>query len=70
MTIQDLIDQFEIQGGYCIKYWRDDWNDYAVLADGDDFECEKWEFTEECLNTKISFMYAVDGVLNIELEWD
>ena len=38
MTIQDLIDQFEIQGAYCIKRWRDDWNDYAKFAEGKDFE--------------------------------
>ncbi len=70
MTIQDLIDQFEIQGAYCIKRWRDDWDDYAVFAVGKDFEYEKWELKEDCLNSKISYMYAVDGVLNIELEWD
>jgi hypothetical protein len=69
MTIQDLIDQFEIQGAYCIKRWRDDWNDYAVFAEGYDFECEKHTLKEDCLNDRITFMYAVDGVLNIELEW-
>lgn len=70
MTIQDLIDQFEIQGAYCIKRWKDDCDDYAVLAEGKDFEYEKWELKDDCLNFKISYMYAVDGVLNIELEWD
>lgn len=70
MTIQDLIDQFEIQGAYCIKRWRDDWDDYAKFAEGKDFECEKWKLKEDCLNSKISYMYAIDGVLHIELEWD
>lgn len=70
MTIQDLIDQFEIQGAYCIKRWRDDWDDYAKFAEGKDFECDKWELKEDCLNSKISYMYAIDGVLHIELEWD
>ena len=70
MTIQDLIDQFEIQGAYCIKRWRNDWDDYAVFAVGNDFECDKWELKDDCLNSKISYMYAVDGVLHIELEWD
>ena len=68
MTIQDLIDQFEIQGAYCIKRWRDDWNDCAVFAVGDDFECDKLKLKEDCLDSKISYMYAVDGVLNIEVE--
>ena len=70
MTIQDLIDQFEIQGAYCIKRWREDWNDYAVFAVGDDFECDKWKLNDDCLNSKIGYMWAVNGVLNIELEWD
>lgn len=70
MTLQDLIDQFEIQGAFCIKRWRDDWNDYAKFAEGNDFESERHNLKEDCLNSKISYMYAVDGVLNIELEWD
>jgi hypothetical protein len=70
MTIQDLIDQFEIQGAYCIKRWRYDWEDYAVFAEGKDFEDEKWKLNEDCLNSTISYMYAVDGVLHIELEWE
>ena len=68
MTIQDLIDQFEIQGAYCIKKWQEDLNDCEKLAEGMDFECEKHRFNEDCLNSKISYMYAVDGALHIELE--
>ena len=70
MTIQELIDQFEIQGAYCIKRWRDDWNDYAKFAEGTDFESERWKIKDDCLNSKISYMYAVDGILHIELEWE
>lgn len=70
MTLQDLIDQFTIQGAFCIKRWRDDWNDYAKFAEGKDFEVEHRHLKEDCLNSKISYMYAVDGVLHIELEWD
>ena len=68
MTIQDLIDQFEIQGAYCIKRWSDEMEDYIVFAQGCELEYEKWELSEDCLNSKISYMYAVDGILNIELE--
>ena len=68
MTIQDLIDQFNIQGAFCIKRWEDDWNDYAKFAEGHDFESEHCKLNEYCLGSKISYMYAVDGVLNIELE--
>lgn len=68
MTIQELIDQFEIQGAYWIKRWDEELNDCIVLAHGNDFEDEKWKLNEDCLNSKISYMYAVDGILNIELE--
>lgn len=68
MTIQDLIDQFEIQGAYCIKEWDDEICDCGVLAIGKDFEYEKWNIDDDILNRKISYMYAIDGVLNIELE--
>lgn len=69
MTIQELIDQFEIQGGFCIKFWREDWNDFGRLAVGDDFELDKWHINEAVLNSKIMYLWAVDGVLNIEIEW-
>lgn len=68
MTIQELIDQFEIQGAYRIKRWENDLNDYFVFAEGEDFEYEKWDLSETCLNIKISYMYAIDGALHIELE--
>ena len=68
MTIQDLIDQFEIQGGYCIKEYNWEESDCIAIAEGHDFECEKWNIDENILNRKISYMYAVDGVLNIEVE--
>lgn len=68
MTIQELIDQFEIQGAYCIKKWIEEDDDYDVLAQGEVFECEYYDINEEYMNTKIDYMYAVDGVLNIELE--
>ena len=68
MCIRELIDQFEIQGGFIIKFWEDDSIDYITFAKGDDFECDKWDIDEEILERKISYMYAVDGVLNIEVE--
>ena len=68
MTVQELINQFEIQGAYCIKRWRYDWDDYEKFAFGNNFEGDKWYLKEDCLNTKISYMYAIDGVLHIELE--
>ena len=69
MCIRDLIDQFEIQGAYCIKEWEWEAEDYTILAEGHDFECDKWDIDEDILDkSKIAYMYAVDGVLNIEVE--
>ena len=70
MTIQDLIDQFEIQGAFHIKMWDDAICDYVTLAKGSDFECDRWDIDEEVLERKIGYMYAIDGVLNIEVELD
>lgn len=68
MTIRDLIDQFNIQGGYCIKEYDLEIEDCVVLAEGHDFECEWWKIDEGILNSGITYMYAVDGILNIEVE--
>jgi hypothetical protein len=70
MCIRELNDQFEIQGAFCIKAWKEEALDCIVLASGSDFECDRWDIEENILERKISYMYAVDGVLNIELEWD
>ena len=67
MTIQDLIDQFEIQGAYRIKQIDDDDWTCAVVAEGHDFECEYWNINDGILNRKICYMYVADNVLNIEV---
>lgn len=68
MTIQYLIDQFEIQGIYTIKAWDDDVDDCVILAEGNDFELDKWNIDDEILNKKVTYMYAIDSVLYIEVE--
>lgn len=68
MTIQDLIDQFYIQGAYCIKEYDWEEEDCIILAEGHDFECERWDIDNGILNSRVTCMYAVDGVLNIEVE--
>ena len=70
MCIRELNDQFEIQGAFCIKVWDDEICDCIVLVKGNDFECDRWDISEEIMESKITYMYAVDGVLNIEIEWD
>lgn len=68
MNIRELIEKFEIQGNYKIKAWNDDIEDYVTLADGVDFEYEYHEIKEEYLERKITYMYAIGGVLIIEVE--
>lgn len=70
MCIRELNDQFEIQGAFCIKAWKEELLDCIVLASGSDFECDRWDIDEDILERKIGYMYAIDGVLHIELEWD
>lgn len=68
MSIAELLEQFEIQGAYHIKVWKDDIEEYVTLADGMDFEYKYDEIKEEYMERKITYMYAVDGVLIIEVE--
>lgn len=66
MTIRDMTEQFTIQGMYCVKKWIDDLNDCVIFAEGNDFECEYRNL--ECLDNEIIYMYALDGILNIEIK--
>ena len=68
MCIRELNDQFEIQGKFHIKMWDDESEDCVTLVEGSDFEIDRWEIDEDILERKITYMYAIDGVLNIELE--
>lgn len=68
MCINELSEQFEIQGRFIIKVWKDDISDYEILAKGKDFELDKLEINEEILEREITYMFANDGVLNIEVK--
>jgi hypothetical protein len=70
MSIQELLYQFTIQGAYIIKGWDDEICDCVTLVEGSDFECEQWDIDDKILNADISYMYAIDDVLNIEIEWN
>lgn len=69
MCIQELIDQFTIQGMYCIKTYDNDMEECVILAEGNDFEWEQCNIREDYLNSDIIYMYVEDGVLNIEVEF-
>ena len=69
MTLQDMIDQFTIQGGFCIKTWDDAAEDYKIWAKGSDFEFRPYKLGK-LLDAKIVYMYAIDGCLNIEIDME
>lgn len=68
LCIRELTEQFDIQGAYCIKMLDDDVEDIKVVASGNDFECEYYDIEDKYMEMEIVYMYAVDGVLNIEIE--
>lgn len=68
MCIREMIEQFEIQGAYHIKKWDDNICDCITAAKGSDFEIDKYDIDDEVLERKITYMYVVDDVLNIEVE--
>ena len=70
LCIRELNDQFTIQGEFVIKVYRD--NDgivggYDILAQGNDFECDKWDIDDDILEKEITYIYVLNGVLNIEV---
>lgn len=68
MCIRELNEQFEIQGAFRIKVWNNEIFYYETLAKGEDFECDRWNIDEDILERKITYMFAIDGVLHIEVE--
>ena len=68
MRIRELNEQLEIQGAFHIKVWKDEVDDYETLSSGKDFEYDRWKINEDILERKIAYMYAIDGILNIEVE--
>ena len=68
MSIRDMVDQFEIQGCFCIKSWNDGLNDCKILACGHDFEFDKRHIKAAVLDAEIVYMYVANNCLNIEIE--
>ena len=68
MCIRELNEQFEIQGMFHIKVWKDEVSDYETLAKGENFEFDRCDIDEDILEREITYMYSLDGVLNIEVE--
>ena len=69
-TLYDLMSNCNIQGAYIIKVWSDEQDTAITLAEGSDFECESHKLSAYITDSELKYMYAVDGVLNIEIEMD
>ena len=68
MCIRELLDQFEIEGEFIIKTYNDNIDTYITLSKGEQFEYQIWADDNGVLDKKNTYMYAVDGVLTIEVE--
>ena len=70
MTVFDILEQINVQGGFCIKVWNDAENDYIILASGQDIETEYRNIKENILNCGVKYLYAIDGNLVFELDME
>lgn len=68
LTIQDLIEQFEIQGAYKVVAYNEETYEPIIVAEG--YEIRLSSIKDEYLDAKISYMYADDNVLVIEVSID
>lgn len=69
MTINEMLEQgIRIQGQYTIKMWSDAGETYTTLAEGHDFECESHKIISGYLDAEITYIYAVGGILIIEIK--
>lgn len=66
LTIQDLIEQFEIQGAYKVVAYNEETYEPIIIAEG--YEIRLSSIEDKYLDAKISYMYAEDNVLVIEVE--
>ena len=64
MTIRDILNSgIEIQGKVEVRQWREETNDNMIFC-----VTESAIFTNEVLDMKITHMWAMDGILIIEVE--
>ena len=68
MTIRELLDQFGIEGKFIITTWNEKTEEDIILSKGEQAEYQIWNNDNGVLDRKIICMYAIDEVLNIEVE--
>lgn len=71
MTLRDLMNQIEIQGGVIIKRFEDDGETEISILDTADFECDRYKLQDNDLARRVIYLYpgAMDiAYLVIEVE--
>lgn len=68
LTIQDLLDRFEIQGAYKVVAYNGETDEATIVAEG--YELKSFEIEDRYADAEISYMYAEDNVLVIEINLD
>ena len=65
LTIRDLTEQFEMQGAYQIATYDSKTDKRIILAEG--YEIRLANIEDKYLDAEITYMYAEDNVLVIEI---
>lgn len=68
LTIQDLLDYFEIQGAYKVMAHNEETDEMMVVAEG--YELKSFKIEDKYADAEITYMYAEDNVLVIEINND
>ena len=68
LSIRDLIEQFEIQGAYKVMSYSEETNDLTTVAEG--YEIKPFKIEDKYLDAEITYMYADDNTLIIEINDD
>lgn len=58
MTLRDLMNQIEIQGGVIIKRFEDDGETEINILDTADFECDRYKLQDNDLNRRVIYLYT------------
>lgn len=68
LTIRDLIEQFEMQGAYKVVAYNGETDGATIVAEG--YELKSFKIEDKYADAEISYMYAEDNVLVIEINLD
>ena len=64
MSVEDLLNQFEIEGALCIKKWNSYLNDMEILYETDDHQNDLYGCGEEWMYMNIAYMYPTTKFSN------